>query len=63
MILSQIPVVLEVLSTLGYNHIANWLKGSTAAHILSAKALFKLRSKNLLTFSTPIGRTESPLIW
>ena len=57
------PVVLVVLFTLGYNHIANWLNGSTAAQILSEKALFKSVSKNLLTFSTPIGRTWSPFIW
>jgi len=49
--------VFPALSLLGYNHIAKVLKGSTAAVILSANALFKSKSKNLLTFSAPIGNT------
>jgi hypothetical protein len=47
---------------LGYNHITKVLNGSTAAVILSVYALFKSLSKNLLTFSAPIGNTWSPLI-
>ena len=47
--------MLPGLFLLGYNHIAKVLKGSTAATILSLNALFKSLSKNLLTFSRPIG--------